>query len=120
MFEKNMLIGYLLDFYGEVLDEKTRRVMLAYYEEDLSLAEIADIEAISRQGVRHIIKQGEGKLAFLEEKLGLAEHSKELRESADRLIGAADALKGEPDAPASAKALAACARECAELIYKRD
>ena len=120
MFEKNMFIGYLLDFYGEVLDEKTRRVMLAYYEEDLSLAEIADIESISRQGVRHIIKQGEGKLEFLESKLGLAEHSRELREKADRLMAAADLLSSFPTDADRASELVASARECADLIYKRD
>ena len=120
MFEKNMFIGYLLDFYGEVLDEKTRRVMLAYYEEDLSLAEIADIESISRQGVRHIIKQGEGKLEFLESKLGLAEHSRELREKADSLVGAADSLDSFPTDADRVGTLIARARECADLIYKRD
>ena len=78
MFEKNLKIGYLLDFYGEVLDEHTRSVMNAYYEDDLSLSEIAEDCGISRQGVRHIIKKGEEQLLFLEGALKLADYHKEL------------------------------------------
>ena len=72
MFEKNMRIAYLLDLYGDVLDDHSRAIMLAYYEDDLSLAEIAEGENISRQGVRHIIKKSEEQLDFLESKLALA------------------------------------------------
>ena len=85
MFEKNMRLAYLLDFYGETLDSRTRDVMLAYYEDDLSLAEIADGESISRQGVRHIIKKGEVQLEFLEEKLGLCAHYTELQKAVESL-----------------------------------
>ena len=85
MFEKNLKLAYLLDFYGEVLDEHTRSVMDAYYGDDLSLSEIATGIGISRQGVRHIIKKGEEQLEFLEEKLGLASHHKELEAMADKL-----------------------------------
>ena len=42
MFEKNLQIGYLLDFYGDILPERKRSVMDMYYNEDLSLAEIAE------------------------------------------------------------------------------
>ena len=79
MFEKNMRISYLLDFYGEVLDEHTRTVMDTYYNDDLSLSEVATEVGISRQGVRHIIKKGEEQLLFLEERLGLAEQNEQLQ-----------------------------------------
>ena len=42
MFEKNLELGYLLDFYGELLSDRKRAVMDMYYNEDLSLAEIAE------------------------------------------------------------------------------
>ena len=71
MFEKNLQIGYLLDFYGELLSERKHSVMEMYYNEDLSLAEIAIEIGISRQGVRDIIKKCEEELFFYEEKLGL-------------------------------------------------
>ena len=85
MFEKNMRLAYLLDFYGDALDERTSSIMQAYYDDDLSLAEIADGENISRQGVRHIIKKGEEQLEFLEKKLGLAAHYTELRAAIKKL-----------------------------------
>ena len=72
MFEKNMRMAYLLDVYGEILDEHSRGIMRAYYEDDLSLSEIALDEKISRQGVRHVIKKAEEQLDFLEEKLKLS------------------------------------------------
>ena len=66
MFEKNLHIGYLLDFYGDMLPERKRSVMDMYYNEDLSLAEIAAEIGISRQGVRDIIKKSEDELNFYE------------------------------------------------------
>ena len=72
MFEKNLKQGYLLDFYGDVLSERKREVLSMYYNEDFSLAEIAEEIGISRQGVRDIIKKTEEELLFLEDKLGLA------------------------------------------------
>ena len=83
MFEKNLKLAYLLDFYGDVLDEHTRGVMKAYYDDDLSLSEIAEGLGISRQGVRHVIKKGEEQLSFLEDRLGLAAHNEELAEAAE-------------------------------------
>ena len=85
MFEKNMKIAYLLDFYSEVLDEHTREIMRAYYNDDLSLAEIAEDEGISRQGIRHVIKKGEEQLMFLESKLGIAKQHEEFMDINDAL-----------------------------------
>ena len=92
MFEKNLKLAYLLDFYGDVLDEHTRGVMKAYYDDDLSLSEIAEGVGISRQGVRHLIKKGEEQLTFLEDRLGLAEHYEELEEAATLLDRVQDML----------------------------
>ena len=92
MFEKNMRIAYLLDFYEDLLDPHIRGVIRAYYDDDLSLAEIAEGEGISRQGVRHLIKKGEDEITFLESKLALAKRHEEfllvsasLSEIAERL-----------------------------------
>lgn len=73
MFEKNLTVGYLLDFYGELLSDRKRSALDMYYNEDYSLSEIADEVGISRQGVRNVIKKAESELFFYEEKLGLAE-----------------------------------------------
>ena len=85
MFEKNLNLGYLLDFYGELLPERKRSVMDMYYNEDFSLAEIAGEIGISRQGVRDIIKKSEDELLFYEEKLGLAKKLKQVEETASQL-----------------------------------
>lgn len=90
MFEKNLKIGYLLDFYGELLPERKRSVMDMYYNEDLSLAEIASEIGISRQGARDIIKKSEEELLFYEEKLGLAQRLKSVETCAARLDKASD------------------------------
>ena len=92
MFEKNLKLAYLLDFYGDVLDDHTRGVMKAYYDDDLSLSEIAEGVGISRQGVRHVIKKGEEQLSFLEERLGLADHYEELEEAVELIEGIKKAI----------------------------
>ena len=76
---KNLNIAVLFDFYGEMLTEKQKDVIDLYYNEDLSLAEIAEHEGISRQGVRDNIKRGEAYLLELEEKLRFAENYQNLR-----------------------------------------
>ena len=82
---KNLEISYLLDFYGEVLTEKQRDVMEQYYNDDLSLAEIADNFGITRQGVRDSIKRGEGILLELEEKVGFARRYRAVQEGVAQL-----------------------------------
>ena len=99
MFEKNLKIGYLLDFYGELLPERKRSVMEMYYNEDFSLAEIAEEIGISRQGVRDIIKKAEEELLFYEEKLGLAARLRQVEAHADSLCR----LVGEYDLPKDLK-----------------
>ena len=86
MFEKNMNISFLIDFYGDVLDEKPRALLDLYYNEDLSLAEIAESEGMTRQGVRHVIKKAEQQLLFLENKLGLANHFVKIRSVSGGII----------------------------------
>ena len=59
MFEKNLNISLLLDFYGDILSERQKEILDLYYNDDLSLAEIAENYDISRQGVRSVLKKGE-------------------------------------------------------------
>ena len=101
MFEKNMRYAFLLDLYGNVLDDHSRAIMTAYYEDDLSLAEIAEGENISRQGVRHIIKKSEEQLDFLEDKLALAEHYSRLDDFFAQLSAINAELKEKSDAELS-------------------
>ena len=114
MFEKNLRLGILLDFYSELLDEHTRTVMKAYYEDDLSLAEVADGIGISRQGVRHLIKKGEEQIEFYESKLNLYAQHDSLSLAYDKLISATLALD-KNDCESVRETL----REVANLIHNK-
>ena len=105
MFEKDMRISYLLDFYGELLDGHILGAMRSYYNDDLSLAEVAELFGISRQGIRHLIKKGEEQLSFFEEKLRLAERHNELSEAADALLEIATSLSDNENMITEAKQL---------------
>ena len=68
---KDMNISLLFDFYGDILTEKQQDVIDYYYNDDLSLSEVAEDMGITRQGVRDLIKRAEGNLYGYEQKLGL-------------------------------------------------
>ena len=61
----------LLDFYGNLLTDRMRDILELYLNDDLSFAEIANSEEISRQGVHDTIKRALKQLHDYEEKLGL-------------------------------------------------
>jgi len=89
MFQKSLEIGYLLDFYGELLNERRRTVLDMYYNEDMSLSEIADTLCITRQGARDLIKKAGDELLNFEEKLGVARKFRDVcncTDSAERII----------------------------------
>lgn len=67
----NPEITMLLDIYGDILTKKQRDMIDYYYNDDLSLAEIAENEGITRQGVRDSIKRAEMQMFDMERKLGL-------------------------------------------------
>lgn len=80
---KDYQIGLLIDFYGSLLSDRQRDIISLYYEEDLSLSEIAQDVGITRQGVRDSVKKAEAILVEAEEKLGLAQRFKDLSEKMD-------------------------------------
>lgn len=77
---KDLKISYLLDFYGDMLTETQREMVEAYYDQDLSLSEIAEDRDITRQGVRDAVKRAEQQLLDMEEKLGLARRFQNMQE----------------------------------------
>lgn len=88
MAEKNLRISTLLDYYAPLLGEKSREAVEYYYNDDLSLSEIAEIMSMTRQGARSLIKSGEEKLFEFEKALGLSERFAEI----DLLCGRLSAL----------------------------
>ena len=77
---KNLSFSSLLDTYGEFLSEKQRLVCELYFNEDLSLSEIAENEGITRQGVNDLIKRAEAQLNELESKYRYSERFVRLKE----------------------------------------
>ena len=69
----------LYDFYSPMLSERQRDVLDLYYNDDLSLSEIASELGITRQGVREAIKAGEARLNEYEDKLHAVETINELK-----------------------------------------
>ena len=82
---KDFEMGYLLDFYGEVLTPKQREMLRQYYNDDLSLSEIGENFGITRQGARDAIKHGEAALDELEAKLGNARRHARMQADLDRM-----------------------------------
>lgn len=69
--EKKVSLSWLLAFYGEMLTKNQREMARLHWEEDLTLAEIAQQFSISRQSVHDTVTRTEKQLESLEEKLGL-------------------------------------------------
>lgn len=83
--EKTIYISQLFSFYKSLLTEKQRDMLSLYYEEDLSLSEIAEEFDISRQGVHDNIRRGEKSLKDYEQSLRLNERRIQRVELLDRL-----------------------------------
>ncbi len=73
MQNKTIYINALLDRYGSLLTKKQQHVCNLYYVEDLSLAEIAELESVSRTAIHDIIKRSEQLLLKYENKLKIYE-----------------------------------------------
>ncbi|RJQ40841.1 MAG: putative DNA-binding protein [Nitrospiraceae bacterium] len=85
-------VAMLYDFYGSLLTDKQQEILSLYYEQDLSLGEIADEFSISRQAVHDILKRSEGILEGYEEKLGLVKKYRSEKEKLDRVLLLVDGL----------------------------
>ena len=90
---KNLEISFLLDFYGDMLTEKQRDVVELYYNEDLSLAEIAAHSGITRQGVRDSLKRAESQLLEYEDRLHLAARFRRIEEVLSSIVREAQQIE---------------------------
>ena len=84
MENRNYLI-ILYDYYGELLDEDDKSYFEDYYFDNLSLAEVASNNNISRNAVHKHIKKEEEKLLFYEDKLKLYSKDKKIKEKIDKI-----------------------------------
>lgn len=84
--EERIEISLLLDFYSSLLTEKQRDVMTLYYNDDLSLAEIAEINHTSRQAIHDLIKRCDKQLLVYEKKLNLLQKSYDRLEKKEEIV----------------------------------
>lgn len=89
---KNLEVSMLLDFYGEMLTEKQRSFLRYYFDDDLSLSEIAENEGITRQGVRDAIQRSQNLLFDMEEKLGIVKRFESVKNSLNEISKYADEI----------------------------
>lgn len=85
MGDKTLMMTMLLDFYGELITPRQRSCFGMHYNDDLSLAEIAELADISRQGVRDLIVRAEATLMETEEKLGFVKRFSEQKLVLDKM-----------------------------------
>ena len=84
--EKNIHISMLLEIYGKLLTAKQYDMIDLYYNQNLSLSEIAEEVNITRQGVRKNLVDAENKLFDYEEKLQILKHKLETLQIVEELI----------------------------------
>ena len=85
MKDKAFHMTMLFDFYGDLLTDRQKEFFDLYYNEDLSLAEIAENAGITRQGVRDSIKRAEHALHEMEDQLGLVARYSDTERCAEEL-----------------------------------
>lgn len=83
----------LFDFYGELLTDRQKEFYDLYYNEDLSLSEIAENYGISRQGVRDVIVRAENYMTEIEDKTGLLKRFMQRTPHVERIAEAASQLR---------------------------
>ena len=90
--EKNLEISLLFDFYGEMLTKTQQEAISLYYNDDLSLMEVAEILSMSRQGVRDALNRAKKSLYTFEDSLKLCERFSKTKEGLLKIIESASQL----------------------------
>lgn len=84
--EKNVKISMLNEIYGKLLTQKQNEILDDYYNQDLSLSEIAENNQITRQAVRDILQKAEKKLNEYEQKLMLLKKEEEKEKKIKKIL----------------------------------
>lgn len=87
---KHIEMGLLNDYYGGLLTDYQQKVVRGYYDNDMSLNEIALELSVSRQAVFDTLKRAEEKLINFEAKLGLVRKISSLSSAIEQEMAAAD------------------------------
>lgn len=75
----------LFDIYGNLLNEREKEIFALFYEEDLSLQEIADVRSVSKSAIGNTITTINHKLDIYEEKLGFLKKINDLETFVEKI-----------------------------------
>lgn len=92
MRDKAFHMTMLFDFYGDLLTDRQKEFFDLYYNDDLSLAEIAENAGITRQGVRDVLVRSEAILNEMEEKTGIVARFLEMQKLSTEIDDAASEI----------------------------
>ncbi len=87
----------LFDYYGEMLTERQRMCLDLRYNQDMSLAEIAQELGVSRQGVHDNIIRAEAHLENMEAKTGCVRRYLQSRSARQNILQSVAVLREHPD-----------------------
>lgn len=93
LMAKDLSVCALLDTYGAFLSGRQRDIMSHYFNDDLSLAEIAENEGTTRQAVSDIIRRGEATLKRYENECGYLSKMSEIKKICASEAADADKVK---------------------------
>lgn len=93
--EEKIKIGILFGIYGKLLTEKQYELLNDYYNNDLSLSEIAENNNITRQAVNDVINKGKNKLIEIEEKLSFMEKMLKQKKEIKKIINELEKAENE-------------------------
>ena len=110
-------MALLFDFYGDMLTDRQKEFFDLYYNEDLSLAEIAENYDITRQGVRDVIVRAEGIMQELEDKTGIIRRFQKMQSQLSDIDRFADGIMEMNDQRGSgAPAIEALCRQIKDTV----
>ena len=87
----------LFDYYGDMLTERQRMCLDMRYNQDLSLAEIAEELGVSRQGVHDNIIRAEAHLQKMEAKTGCVRRYLQSRDAMQTILTSVETLMNHED-----------------------
>ncbi len=93
--EKNVEISILNEIYGKLLTKKQFEIIDNYYNQDLSLTEIAENNEITRQAVRDILKKGEKKLYEYEKQLNFMKKAQKQEKKVEKILEQIDIIEDQ-------------------------